>query len=88
MRGAAYLSKVCLCKRGVFFIYCIVNSFSVTRLVAPTDRQMKNAIVADIGGTSTDVGQIVNGFPRKAAAKVEARSQVYVQTEAEQKRRL
>ena len=31
----------------------------------------KNAIVVDIGGTSTDVGQLVNGFPREAGSKVE-----------------
>eukprot|EP00094_Tigriopus_californicus_P009909 TCALIF_09555-PA protein Name:"Similar to MJ0964 Uncharacterized protein MJ0964 (Methanocaldococcus jannaschii (strain ATCC 43067 / DSM 2661 / JAL-1 / JCM 10045 / NBRC 100440))" AED:0.00 eAED:0.00 QI:159/1/1/1/1/1/5/0/306 len=31
---------------------------------------IKNAIVADIGGTSTDVGQLVNGFPRQAGTRV------------------
>ena len=33
----------------------------------------KNAIVVDIGGTTTDVGQLVNGFPREAGTKVEVR---------------
>jgi N-methylhydantoinase A/oxoprolinase/acetone carboxylase beta subunit len=33
------------------------------------DDSLKNAIVADIGGTSTDVGQLVNGFPRQASHK-------------------
>jgi N-methylhydantoinase A/oxoprolinase/acetone carboxylase beta subunit len=33
--------------------------------------QLKNAIVADIGGTSTDVGQLVNAFPRQAANRVQ-----------------
>ncbi len=31
------------------------------------DEDTKNAIVADIGGTTTDIGQLVNGFPRQAA---------------------
>ena len=29
-----------------------------------------NALVMDIGGTSTDVGILKNGFPRQAATKV------------------
>ncbi|MED4018521.1 hydantoinase/oxoprolinase family protein [Sutcliffiella cohnii] len=33
--------------------------------------QLKNCIVADIGGTSTDVGILVNGFPRQSAFAVE-----------------
>ncbi|REB73249.1 hydantoinase/oxoprolinase family protein [Bacillus sp. 522_BSPC] len=32
---------------------------------------LKNCIVADIGGTSTDVGILVNGFPRQSALAVE-----------------
>jgi N-methylhydantoinase A/oxoprolinase/acetone carboxylase beta subunit len=32
---------------------------------------IENSIVVDIGGTSTDVGQLVKGFPREAAARVE-----------------
>ncbi len=32
---------------------------------------MKDCIVADIGGTSTDVGIMVNGFPRQSAVAVE-----------------
>ena len=32
---------------------------------------LDNALVIDVGGTSTDVGQLVNGFPRKAPSKVE-----------------
>eukprot|EP00111_Clytia_hemisphaerica_P009564 TCONS_00028018-protein len=31
---------------------------------------LKNAIVVDIGGTSTDVGVLVNGFPREASTRV------------------
>lgn len=31
---------------------------------------IKNGIVVDIGGTSTDVSMIVNGFPRPASAYV------------------
>jgi N-methylhydantoinase A/oxoprolinase/acetone carboxylase beta subunit len=30
----------------------------------------KNAIVTDIGGTTADVGQLVNGCPREAGTKV------------------
>ena len=30
----------------------------------------KDAIVVDIGGTSTDVGVLQNGFPREASARV------------------
>ena len=30
-----------------------------------------DAIVADVGGTSTDVGVLVNGFPRESSAAVE-----------------
>ena len=33
--------------------------------------ELKNCIVADIGGTSTDVGILVNGFPRQSALAVE-----------------
>ncbi|WP_370455128.1 hydantoinase/oxoprolinase N-terminal domain-containing protein [Planomicrobium sp. CPCC 101079] len=32
---------------------------------------LENCIVADIGGTSTDVGILVNGFPRQSALAVE-----------------
>ena len=31
---------------------------------------MKDSIVVDIGGTSTDVGVLVNGFPREASSQV------------------
>jgi N-methylhydantoinase A/oxoprolinase/acetone carboxylase beta subunit len=31
----------------------------------------KNAIVVDVGGTSTDVGALVNGFPRPASTSVD-----------------
>ena len=31
---------------------------------------VKNAVVADIGGTSTDVGTLVGGFPREASFRV------------------
>ena len=31
---------------------------------------VKDAIVADIGGTSTDVGVLIGGFPKEAAFKV------------------
>lgn len=30
--------------------------------------QLKNALVVDIGGTTTDIGMLVNGFPRESAA--------------------
>lgn len=33
--------------------------------------KLKDCIVADIGGTSTDVGILVNGFPRQSALAVE-----------------
>ena len=33
--------------------------------------KLENCIVADIGGTSTDVGILVNGFPRQSALAVE-----------------
>ena len=32
---------------------------------------IENSLVVDIGGTTTDVGQLVKGFPREAAARVE-----------------
>jgi N-methylhydantoinase A/oxoprolinase/acetone carboxylase beta subunit len=32
---------------------------------------LKNAIVVDVGGTTTDVGVLVNGFPRESAVAVE-----------------
>jgi len=32
---------------------------------------LKNAIVADIGGTTTDVGVLVNGFPRESSVTVD-----------------
>ena len=38
-------------------------------------KELANALVADIGGTTTDIGQLVNGFPRQAAAKVEVKGQ-------------
>jgi N-methylhydantoinase A/oxoprolinase/acetone carboxylase beta subunit len=38
----------------------------------------KNAIVVDIGGTTTDVGQLVNGYPREAGTKVEVNSKLYI----------
>ena len=31
---------------------------------------LKDAVVVDIGGTSTDVGVLVNGFPREASTRV------------------
>lgn len=31
---------------------------------------LKDAIVVDIGGTSTDIGILVNGFPRQAGVRV------------------
>ena len=34
----------------------------------------KNGIVVDIGGTSTDVGILVNGFPREASSQVKVLS--------------
>ena len=36
-----------------------------------TEDQLKNALVVDIGGTSSDVGQLVNGFPRPASNRVQ-----------------
>ena len=51
-----------------------------------TDVDVANALVADIGGTTTDIGQLVKGFPRQAGSKVEvgtfdrgagARSQIF-----------
>ena len=35
---------------------------------------LKDAIVVDIGGTSTDVGVLVNGFPREASTRVKVRN--------------
>ena len=32
---------------------------------------IENSLVVDIGGTTTDVGQLVKGFPREAASRVE-----------------
>lgn len=32
---------------------------------------LKNAIVADIGGTTTDIGMLVNGFPRESSVTVD-----------------
>ena len=34
----------------------------------------KDGIVVDIGGTSTDVGILVNGFPREASSQVKVLS--------------
>ena len=31
---------------------------------------VKDAIVVDIGGTTTDVGVLKNGFPREASSQV------------------
>lgn len=31
---------------------------------------LKDAIVVDVGGTSTDIGVLVQGFPRQAGARV------------------
>lgn len=39
---------------------------------------LKDAIIVDIGGTSTDVGVLMNGFPRGASSRVKARKH-YVQ---------
>ena len=33
----------------------------------------KDAIVVDIGGTSTDAGVLVNGFPREASSQVKVK---------------
>jgi N-methylhydantoinase A/oxoprolinase/acetone carboxylase beta subunit len=33
--------------------------------------RLKDAVVVDVGGTSTDVGVLVNGFPRESAVAVE-----------------
>ena len=32
---------------------------------------LRDAMVADVGGTSTDVGVLANGFPRESSAAVE-----------------
>ena len=32
---------------------------------------LQNAVIIDVGGTSTDVGILVNGFPRESAIAVE-----------------
>ena len=34
---------------------------------------LKDAIVVDIGGTTTDVGVLKNGFPREASSQVTVR---------------
>ena len=34
----------------------------------------KNGIVVDIGGTTTDIGILVNGFPREASSQVKVLS--------------
>ena len=34
---------------------------------------LKDAIVIDIGGTSTDVGVLKDGFPREASSQLEVR---------------
>ena len=34
---------------------------------------MKNALVVDVGGTSTDIGTLKNGFPREASTQREVR---------------
>jgi N-methylhydantoinase A/oxoprolinase/acetone carboxylase beta subunit len=33
--------------------------------------RLKNAVVADIGGTTTDLGMLVNGFPRESSVAVD-----------------
>jgi N-methylhydantoinase A/oxoprolinase/acetone carboxylase beta subunit len=33
--------------------------------------RLKNAVVADIGGTTTDLGMLVNGFPRESSVTVD-----------------
>ena len=35
---------------------------------------LKDAVVVDIGGTSTDVGVLVNGFPREASTRVKVKN--------------
>ena len=37
---------------------------------AVNSSSLKNAIVVDIGGASTDVGVLVNGFPRESPNRV------------------
>ncbi len=37
-----------------------------------------DAVVADIGGTSTDVGMLVAGFPRQASTKVKVKNQCHI----------
>ena len=39
---------------------------------------IKDAVVVDIGGTSTDVGMLVNGFPRPAAVRVKVPCLLFV----------
>ncbi len=39
---------------------------------------LQNAIVVDIGGTTTDVGVLKNGFPREASAHCMVRVQLVV----------
>ena len=37
----------------------------------------RDAIVVDIGGTSTDVGVLVNGFPREASSQVKVQVKIF-----------
>lgn len=36
--------------------------------------QQKDAIIVDIGGTSTDIGVLKNGFPREASTRIRVRN--------------
>ncbi len=38
---------------------------------------LRNAIVVDIGGTTTDVGVLKDGFPREASSQLKVRMKVY-----------
>ena len=41
------------------------------KLTCAAFAEVKDALVADIGGTSTDVGVLIKGFPRPSSTKVQ-----------------
>ncbi|MCF8467444.1 MAG: hypothetical protein K9G33_08600, partial [Sneathiella sp.] len=53
-----------------FPVYCFASGATNSMRGAAFLSRIENAIVCDVGGTTTDIGCLVNGFPREANSTV------------------
>ncbi|MDF2368419.1 hydantoinase/oxoprolinase family protein [Sneathiella sp.] len=53
-----------------FPVYCFASGATNSMRGAAFLSKIENAIVCDVGGTTTDIGSLVNGFPREANSTV------------------